>query len=69
MSNIPEDPILFYCRDCQKLDLEPKKQGNKYIYTCSVCQSDRVVFGTRQAICDFFNIKEGKLGKMSKDVY
>ncbi len=68
-TNANENVVLFYCKDCQKVDPNAIKQGNKYIYVCSVCGSDRVVFGSQKAICDFFNIKEGKLGKMNKDVY
>lgn len=50
-------PIVFYCRDCQKVVDEPIRKGNKYEYTCPVCQGDRVAFGTRQAISDFFQAK------------
>ena len=51
------DEILFYCRDCDKVVLNPKKKGDKYEYTCPLCSGDRVAFGTKHAICDFFNIK------------
>lgn len=56
--------ILFFCRDCQKVVDSPEKQGNKYEYKCPLCKSDKVAFGTRAAICDFFHIKEAALTKM-----
>lgn len=58
------DEILFYCRDCDKVVLNPKKNGDKYEYICPVCSGDRVAFGTKHAICDFFNIKDAMLARM-----
>lgn len=52
-----EAPIVFYCRDCQKVVAEPVKKGNTYEYTCPDCKGERVAFGTRQAISDFFQTK------------
>ena len=59
-----ESKILFYCRDCSKVVLNPKKKGEKYEYACSICNGERVAFGTEKAICDFFNIKEAMLKRM-----
>lgn len=56
--------ILFYCRDCNKVVIDPKKKGAKYEYICPICGSDRVAFGTKKAICDFFNIKDAMLARM-----
>ena len=57
-------PMLFFCRDCQKVVVDPKKKGGKYVYICPICNKDRVAFGTGRAICDFFHIKESMLKKM-----
>ncbi|MBU0981876.1 hypothetical protein KKC94_04260 [Patescibacteria group bacterium] len=56
--------MLFYCRDCQKLVFNPTKKGDKYVYVCPFCKGDRVAFGTKSAVCDYFHIKEGALNKM-----
>lgn len=58
--------ILFFCRDCQKVVDSPEKQGGKYEYKCPLCHSDKVAFGTRAAVQDFFHIKEAALEKMLK---
>lgn len=59
-----ENQILFYCRDCNKVVLNPKKKGDKYEYECPMCKGERVAFGTKAAICDFFNIKDSMLARM-----
>lgn len=64
ISESSEQSMLFYCRDCQRIVVDPKKKGDKYIYLCPFCKGERVAFGTKNAICDFFNIKESMLGKM-----
>jgi len=56
--------VLFYCKDCQRVVLDPVKHPKRYEYNCPICKSDRVAFGTRAAICDFFHIKEVMLEKM-----
>lgn len=50
-------PIVFYCKDCKLIVDEPIKHKTKYEYMCPVCKSERVSFGTRQAISDFFQVK------------
>lgn len=52
-----EPPIVFYCRDCKKALNNPVRKGNQYEYSCPECKSDRVSFGTRQSISDFFQAK------------
>ena len=56
--------MLFYCRDCQRVVKDPKKKGTKYDYMCPICTTGNVVFGTKEAICDFFHIKEKMLERM-----
>ncbi|QQR54632.1 hypothetical protein IPG41_05580 [Candidatus Peregrinibacteria bacterium] len=50
-------PIVFYCKDCKQIVDEPIKHKSKYEYMCPVCKGERVSFGTRQAISDFFQVK------------
>lgn len=50
-------PIVFYCKDCKAIVDEPIKHKTKYEYMCPTCKSERVSFGTRQAISDFFQVK------------
>ena len=61
-----ETTILFYCKDCQRVVLNPKKHPKKYEYSCIACGKNRVSFGTKQAICDFFQIKDAMLEKSNK---
>lgn len=44
--------------------INPKKKGDKYEYICPICSGDRVAFGSKKAICDFFNIKDAMLARM-----
>lgn len=61
----PTDPaILFYCKDCQRALEHPIKHPKKYVYKCPVCKGERVSFGTKKAISEFFHIKEAMLEKM-----
>lgn len=56
--------ILFFCKTCQRVVMDPPRRGKKYEYSCPACKEDRVVFGTRSAITDYFHIKESLLQKM-----
>lgn len=60
MSDPVPNPIIFYCRDCKKI-VDAVKKGSKYEYTCPVCKSERVVFGSQKAICDFFQVVAPKV--------
>ncbi len=50
--------ILFYCKDCQQVVVDPKREGQKYVYTCPICKGKQVSFGTKKAVTDYFHIKE-----------
>lgn len=52
-----QSPIVFYCKDCKAIVDAPIKHKSKYEYMCPTCKSERVSFGTRQAISDFFQVK------------
>lgn len=59
-----EPTMLFYCKKCQKVILDPVKKGKKYEYSCPECKDDRVTFGTKDAIVNFYHIKEHALEQM-----
>lgn len=49
-------PIIFYCKDCQKI-VEVEKVGTRYIYKCKQCQGANVAFGTEKSVRNFFHLK------------
>lgn len=51
--------IVFYCKDCGKI-VEAAKVGKRYVYSCNVCGTKNVAFGTEKSIKSFFRIKEEK---------
>jgi Zn finger protein HypA/HybF involved in hydrogenase expression len=57
-------PILFYCKTCKKVIVDPKKHPKKYEYKCPVCSGFKVVFGSKEAITGFFSIKDSMLENM-----
>lgn len=50
--------VVFYCKDCRKL-VDTTRVGKKYVYTCNLCKTKNVAFGTAKSIGSFFHIKEG----------
>ena len=50
--------VVFYCKDCRKL-VETMRIGKKYVYTCNLCKTKNVAFGTVKSVASFFHIKEG----------
>lgn len=57
VSNIlPKDKIFYFCKDCEKL-VEVKAVGKKFSYTCAVCNTKNVAFGTEKSLKNFYHIK------------
>ena len=52
----PVSPIMFYCRDCQKI-AQTEKVGTRYVYKCTQCQGNNVAFGTEKSVRNFFHLK------------
>lgn len=52
-------PIVFYCKDCEKI-VDATKSGRRYVYSCNVCGTKNVAFGTEKSITSFFRVKEEK---------
>lgn len=49
--------VVFYCKDCEKI-VETNKVGSKYVYTCKLCGTKNVAFGTKKSIYSFFHVQE-----------
>ncbi|MDP2624904.1 MAG: hypothetical protein Q8P27_01835, partial [Candidatus Peregrinibacteria bacterium] len=49
--------ILFYCKDCHKIS-PVNRLGRRYVYTCTVCGTKNVAFGTHRSLTRYFRIKE-----------
>jgi len=63
-----ETPIVFYCKDCEKL-VDTDRCGRKYVYKCKKCGTKNVAFGTQKSINGFFRIEEKeKQKKTAKEV-
>lgn len=56
---IGDNPIIFYCKDCEEI-VETHKVGGKYVYKCVKCGTKNVAFGTEKSIRGFFKIVEEK---------
>lgn len=55
------DEIVFYCKDCHKV-APVDRLGRRYVYTCSVCGTKNVAFGTHRSIARYFRVKEEEFG-------
>lgn len=55
--------IVFYCRKCESI-VAAERRENKYLYSCPICKSDRVGFGTKQSVSGFYRIREVKEDKI-----
>lgn len=58
ISNKLEKPIVFFCKDCEKI-VEVKPVGRKFAYTCGICKTKNVAFGTEDAVRSFYRIEDG----------
>lgn len=56
---IGDNPIIFYCKDCEEI-VDTHKVGGKYVYKCVKCGTKNVAFGTEKSIRGFFKIVEEK---------
>lgn len=57
--------ILFYCKDCEKI-AEVTRSGGRYVYTCNICGTKNVAFGTKRSIMSFFHLDEKDFEKNSE---
>jgi DNA replicative helicase MCM subunit Mcm2 (Cdc46/Mcm family) len=49
--------VVFYCKDCEKI-VDTNKVGSKYVYTCKLCGTKNVAFGTKKSIFSFFHVQD-----------
>lgn len=52
-----ESCILFFCKECSGI-VSVAKNPRKYSFTCNLCASRQVAFGTDVSIRKFFHLKE-----------
>jgi|GEM_PF-5251053 len=52
-----ESCVLFYCKECKGL-VTVTKHPKKYSFTCNMCKSKHVAFGTEVSIKKFFRLKD-----------
>ncbi len=62
ISNDLKDSVAYYCKDCQKI-VQVKPIGNKFAYTCAVCSTKNVAFGTEKSLRNFYHIKDASAKK------
>lgn len=55
-TGLPEE-IVFYCKDCHKI-APVQRLGRRYVYTCAVCGTKNVAFGTTRSIARYFRVEE-----------
>jgi len=56
-NKLPAD-LVFYCKDCRKI-VETTPVGKKFVYTCNICKTKNVAFGTLKSIKNFYRVAEG----------
>ena len=50
--------MVFYCKDCRKI-VETAPIGKKFVYTCNICKTKNVAFGTAKSVKNFYRVREG----------
>lgn len=55
-NKLPAD-LIFFCKDCRKI-VETVPVGKKFVYTCAICKTKNVAFGTAKSIKNFYRVKE-----------
>jgi hypothetical protein len=51
--------IVFYCKDCEEIG-PASRVGSRYVYTCDICGTKNVAFGTTRSIRSFFHLDDPK---------
>lgn len=50
--------VAFYCKDCERI-VDAHQIGRKYVYSCNICKTKNVAFGTEKSIRSYFKFDEG----------
>ncbi|MEK6615719.1 MAG: hypothetical protein AABZ32_06365 [Bacteroidota bacterium] len=57
-----ESCIVFFCKDCDKIT-PVTKVNRRYSYTCNVCGTRNVAFGTEVSIRKFFHLPDTEVAE------
>ncbi len=59
-SQIAQDPIVYFCKECRKLIDEPVQvsKKNNFTYQCPECKNKSVAWGTKRSIYSFFHLDD-----------
>lgn len=49
--------VTFYCKDCERI-VDAHQVGRKYVYSCNICRTKNVAFGTEKSIRSYFKFDE-----------
>lgn len=49
--------VVFYCKDCERI-VETRQVGRRFVYSCNICKTKNVAFGTEKSIRSFFHYDE-----------
>ncbi len=49
--------VAFYCKDCERI-VDARQVGRKYVYSCNVCHTKNVAFGTEKSIRSYFHFHD-----------
>lgn len=49
--------VAFYCKDCERI-VTTRQIGRKYVYSCDICKTKNVAFGTEKSIRSYFKFDE-----------
>ncbi len=50
----PVSGVVYYCKDCEKI-VTTRQIGRKYVYSCDICRTKNVAFGTEKSIRSYFH--------------
>ncbi len=49
--------VAFYCKDCERI-VDAHQVGRKYVYSCNICRTKNVAFGTEKSIRSYFHFDD-----------
>ncbi len=49
--------VVYYCKDCERI-VDAHQVGRKYVYSCNICKTKNVAFGTEKSIRSYFHFDE-----------
>lgn len=50
----PVSGVVYYCKDCEKI-VTTRQIGRKYVYSCDICRTKNVAFGSEKSIRSYFH--------------